>query len=445
MKTSLLLIAFFTINQIVAQSKNIVIVGGGMTGLSAAYHILEQDSTASITIFEKEAKLGGNARTVSVPNSKGELVFIDAGPQYFTQGPWDEYIEFLKKNGVYDASKIESMVGSISIQHVNNDSKLITPLNGDYRDEKLNKLLRFRRFNIEANKVYKHPEKWNGQTISTWVNSLPFEPDFQDEIIYPFLAASLGTTIAEIKTTAVSEIVKLFAFRKPKQKDTFSIFEVGMGELIERMGQQLEPQLSILRNAEVLSISSVKQSIEYKQNGLIKQHPYDFIIFAAHPDQTAKILNHDSQFQSLATELNQLKYFEARIVIHSDTTYASPTRPAFLNVRTDSSNEVVTNTMNLGMISDRLDGIYKSWMSDEEKQHVIERGAFLMEEIFYHPLITPEFISIIQTVNKEVEPFENISIVGAWSEGLETQNSAVQSGKRAALDYLEWLKLNQTH
>lgn len=438
MRISLLLIAFFVFNQIIAQTNKVVIVGGGMTGLSAAYHILEQDSTATITLIEKEAKLGGNARTVQVPNSKGELVSIDAGPQYFTQGPWDEYIDFLQKNGVYDPTKIESMVGSISIQNVQRESKLITPINGDFRGEKFNQLLRFRRFNIEANKVYKHPEKWKGKSILDWVETLPFEKEFEDEIIYPFLAASLGTTIIEIKTTAVSEIVKLFAFRRPKQSDTFSIFEEGMGDLIEKIGNQLSSKITILKQTEAISISSNDQIIHCSTNGKPVNLFYDYIIFATHPDQAAAILNHDPKFDSLCSSLNQLKYFETRIVIHSDTAYASPIRPAFLNVRTDSSNEVVTNTMNLGMISDRLDGIYKSWMSDEEKQKVIERGAFLIEEIFYHPLITPEFISTIQTVNKEVEPFENISIVGAWSEGLETQNSAVQSGKRATQEFLNW-------
>ena len=94
--------------------------------------------------------------------------------------------------------------------------------------------------------------------------------------------------------------------------------------------------------------------------------------------------------------------------------------------------------MNLGMISDRSDGIYKSWMSDEEKQHVIERGVFIMEQIFDHPIVTPEFISIIQTVNKLSEKFDNICIAGGWTEGLETQNSTVQSGKSATKKYISW-------
>lgn len=433
----ILIVAFIVTSHILCAQKKVVIIGGGMTGLSAAYHILKIDSTASITIIEKEAKLGGNARTVSVPNKNGQIVTIDAGPQYFTEGPWDEYIDFLKSNNVYDLAKKESMVGSISIR--NSKSILITPLDGNYRGEKLTKLLKFRRFNIEANKVFKNPEKWQGKTIENWVNTLPFDSAYQQTIIYPFLAASLGTTTLEIRKTAVDEIVKLFAFRKPKQKDTFSIFEEGMGELIEKIGQSLESEITILRNTSALSVSSSEKTVIIQSEGKKQTIQYDYVIFATHPDQAAKILDSENQFESLRNELLSLKYFEARIVIHNDTNYASPSKPAFLNVITDKNNEVLTNTMNLGMISERCAGIYKSWMTDSEKSKVISNGTFIMEELFYHPLITPEFVSTITKVKEITATLKDISIIGAWSEGLETQNSAVQSGKRATKEYAKWL------
>lgn len=418
-----------------AQNK-VVIIGGGMTGVSAAYYILQSDSSASITLIEKEAKLGGNARTVSVPNSRGEIVAIDSGPQYFTEGPWDEYLDFLKSNNVYDEIKTESMVGSISIK--NSKQVLITPLNGDFRNEKLKKLLKFRRFNIEANRVFKHSEKWAGKTIETWVNTLPFDSTFRQTIIYPFLAASLGTSTVEIKKTAVNEIVKLFAFRKPKQKDTFSIMTDGMGELIEIIGQNMSSEITIMRNTSALSVSTFKKEIIVQSNHKNKIIEYDYIIFATHPDQTAQIVGSDSEYDALKNELLKLTYFEARIVIHSDTNYASQNTPAFLNVITDENNEVITNTMNLGMISPRLTGIYKSWMSDIDKNKVISNGTFIMEELFYHPLITPEFVATLIKIENIASTIPDISVVGAWSEGLETQNSAVLSGKRAALEFQNW-------
>ena len=42
----------------------IAVIGGGMAGVSAAHHILALNENIEITIFEKEAELGGNGRTI---------------------------------------------------------------------------------------------------------------------------------------------------------------------------------------------------------------------------------------------------------------------------------------------------------------------------------------------------------------------------------------------
>src|SRR5690606_12610064 len=90
-----------------------------------------------------------------------------------------------------------------------------------------------KRFNTEAYKVYKNPTKWRTTRIEDWVNTLNFDESYKSEDIYPFLAASLGTTISEIRDASTYEIVSLFAFRKPKISNEFQIMTEGMGSLIQ--------------------------------------------------------------------------------------------------------------------------------------------------------------------------------------------------------------------
>jgi hypothetical protein len=94
--------------------------------------------------------------------------------------------------------------------------------------------------------------------------------------------------------------------------------------------------------------------------------------------------------------------------------------------------------MNLSLISPRLEGIYKSWMSAEDTQRVKDKGLFLHETTFYHPLITPAFVSHLHQLKAEVNLLKNICVIGGWTEGLETQNSAVVSAKRALEAYKQF-------
>lgn len=85
-----------------------------------------------------------------------------------------------------------------------------------------------------------------------------------------------------------------------------------------------------------------------------------------------------------------------------------------------------------------MNGIYKSWMPEEDTQRVKEKGLLLHETTFYHPLITPEFVAHLHELKVLSGKLEGICIIGGWTEGLETQNSAVVSAKRAVEVYKNW-------
>ncbi|HEY0262218.1 MAG TPA: FAD-dependent oxidoreductase [Chitinophagales bacterium] len=417
-----------------SQNKKIkvAIVGGGMAGVSAAHSILSSDPDASITIFEKESVMGGNAKSITVKNSRSEDVVVDAGPQYFTEGPWDEYIQFLKTYNVYNTSETSEFTGSIRI-----DSKgkarprLITPLKGSFRGESLGKLIQFKRFFDESFYVFQNPKSVYPTHIEDWVNSLSFDTTFKEQIIFPFLAASLGTDISSIKKTATCEIIRLFAFRKPSSKNSFKVMHKGMGTLIQQIGSALQVKgVRIQTNATVKQIAHTNENyiLTYQNGNETQQETFDFVVLAVHADQAYKLLKSDSYFDTISSSLKELRYFQARIVLHHDSTLVNTSRPAFLNITTSADNQIIANTMNLGMIDERYKGIYKSWLTKELCDKVKANGTFLHEEVFYHPLITPEFNISLVKLKDAVSKVAGLSLCGGWTQGLETQETAVHSG-----------------
>lgn len=312
-----------------------------------------------------------------------------------------------------------------------------------FRGEKLGQLLKFKRFNKEAFKIYKNPEDWEGVTIEQWVEGLKFPETYKTEILYPFLGATLGTTIPEIKLASTVDIVKLFAFRKPKASSQFKVVKEGMGTLIQRVGESFpKEQIETRLNSAVTKMirDGEQWEITYLVNGKEHKDHADFVVLCTHAYQAEKILSHDSNFTSVTAALQKLGYFEAKIALHTDESYANTEKPAFLNIYTDQNNQLTSSTMNLSMISERLTGIYKSWVSDEAIEELRQSGKLLSMTLFYHPLITSEFVKDLGDMRKALEEFPSLYIAGGWSEGLETQNSAVVSGKKALEKYKQFKK-----
>lgn len=63
-----------------SQKKQVVIVGGGITGLACAYHLLKKGLSCQVLLLEKEEKLGGKIRT----EQHGSFV-IETGPESFVR------------------------------------------------------------------------------------------------------------------------------------------------------------------------------------------------------------------------------------------------------------------------------------------------------------------------------------------------------------------------
>lgn len=62
------------------KAKNIAVIGGGVTGLAATYHLSRTLPDARITLFEAKKKLGGWLESELIPVDDGEVLF-EWGPR----------------------------------------------------------------------------------------------------------------------------------------------------------------------------------------------------------------------------------------------------------------------------------------------------------------------------------------------------------------------------
>ncbi|KAF8810047.1 protoporphyrinogen oxidase [Phlegmacium glaucopus] len=61
--------------------KSIAVLGGGLTGLSSAFHLSRRFPTAKVTVIEKQARLGGWVRSERIKIREDASMLLEAGPR----------------------------------------------------------------------------------------------------------------------------------------------------------------------------------------------------------------------------------------------------------------------------------------------------------------------------------------------------------------------------
>lgn len=72
-----------------SRKRRVAIVGGGATGLAAAWHLHVNSPDIDVHLFEADSRLGGHAHTISIHNGneidKEDNLDVDVGFMVFNQ------------------------------------------------------------------------------------------------------------------------------------------------------------------------------------------------------------------------------------------------------------------------------------------------------------------------------------------------------------------------
>ena len=72
-------------------SEKIAVIGGGISGLSAAWHLSKYKE---VTLYEKNSYFGGHAHTVTLKDSNKRNVSLDVGFMVFNEANYPNLIKF---------------------------------------------------------------------------------------------------------------------------------------------------------------------------------------------------------------------------------------------------------------------------------------------------------------------------------------------------------------
>lgn len=203
------------------KKKKVAIIGGGVSGLSAAWH-LHTNTNNDVQLFEAEDRLGGHAHTMKVGD-----VDVDIGFMVFNSGPDCNYpnmTAWFKELGVEeedsDMSLSVSLDGGKSIEWSSdglngllaNRAQVFNPSFYQYISDML-------RFNAEASDILSLPKDDPRRVVTTgqYLRDHGYSQAFCTNYLLPMMAALWSASIEDLLQFPAEQLIGFLCNHKMLQ------------------------------------------------------------------------------------------------------------------------------------------------------------------------------------------------------------------------------------
>ncbi len=409
----------------------VAILGAGAGGIAAAYFLA---GDCDVTIFESREKIGGHADTTTI-TYQGQSYAVDVGAQFFTPATHPIYVTLLEELGLYNAANPgtndQTIVapGSLDVfpyggifNAFSSTMPYLTPLSA----------VDFAIYTQQARNAILGNISWD-TTVSAWIASLPLTDGFKQSILFPWIAALIGTTHANAAVSSVRSILQTFALAFPAnllQGATTCNSKIGLqGNLQTMLSSSPIASLQLNSPVQSLSFANGAWTVTTPAGSF---GPFDAIVVNIPPHTSAGLLQPLSWAADIVSFLQGYEYFSSRLVIHSDPAYVYWDRDFWAAYNAETTGLECEGSVWLGAFQPKLPNggtvdVFKSWVNQRE----VQPRNILAERTFLHPLITPSVIQATRSLNG-VQGRNGLYFSGQHTTGMDLQEAAVFSAMQVA-------------
>ncbi len=301
------------------KKKKIAIIGGGISGLSAAYFL---SSEYDISLYESKSLLGGHAITLEKKirdkNNIPKKFFFDIGFLVYNEKNYPNFKKLLRKINV--KTEKSSMSFSVSAKDLNYEygSTGILSITNNFKNL-YNK--DFWIMIIDIFKFYKLSKKFlecqsnHNLTLGSFLKKNKFSKIFVRNHLIPMCGAIWSTSTIEVLKMPTKYILKfldnhglLNIYRRPK----WLTISNGSINYVKKLEKSIVGK--IFKNEKVINVERKNKKVFINSKSFSKQ--YDKVIFAVHGDDILKLLKQPSVKEKEI--FSKYRYEVNNIIVHQD-------------------------------------------------------------------------------------------------------------------------------
>ncbi len=414
-------------------SEKIAIIGGGISGLSSAWHISQ---TYNVTLFEKNNYLGGHANTILVSEKQNKVVPVDVGFMVFNELCYPNLIQLFQKLGVQSHDSDMGFSVSDKIKGYEYSGSGLSGYFGQRKNlfslRHWGQLLSIVRFYTKAQiniKKYK-----TNTTLLEFLKSEKLSDFFIENHIIPMCSAIWSCDDDEMLSYPAHDFVSFFinhGLFKLKNRPKWKSVAGGSKEYVEAI--KASHKFKIKLNANIIKIEKKEERFEIiLDNG--EKDIYDKLILASPADESKKLI--ESVDEQLADLLTKFKYQKNLGILHSDPDIMPISKKIwaswnYIRSNKDSSKLSVTYWLNSIQKIDSQKNYFLTLNHDDQ----IQENQIHKQIYFSHPIFDLDNKNTKKEIIKR-QGNNNIWVCGSYL-GFGFHEDGIQSGLIVSEDILK--------
>ncbi|KPA19890.1 protoporphyrinogen oxidase [Shimia sp. SK013] len=389
--------------------KKIAIVGGGISGLSAAYYL---SPNHDITLFEAAPRLGGHARTVLAgksgdqPVDTGFIVFNYVTYPFLTRLFRDLDVPVIKSEMSFGASIDDGRLE----YGLNTLRAILAQKRNIFRPQFYKMIADIVRFGHRAEAAARDPDK----TIDELVTELRLGKWFRDYYLMPMCGAIWSTPVSDVGQFPAKSLVQFFrnhALLAGMPEHQWWTVKGGSIEYVRRLETALVARgCTLHKNAPVTAVSRGPFGVKISVQGQTSE-TFDEIILACHSDQALAVLGADAT-SAEQDALGSVRYQTNKAVLHCDANQMPKRKQCWSSwaYRSQDGDIGVTYWMNKLQAIPEDDPLFVTLNPSKEIP-----ASLIYDSVEYaHPIFDGAALKAQQTI-RDMQGHNRTWFAGAWN------------------------------
>lgn len=416
---------------------SIAIIGSGISGLSAAWHLTRQSPQARVTLLEAGEHFGGHANTVDV-TLDGITHGVDTGFLVYNERTYPGLIGMLQTLQVETAASDMSFSvrsprgpGQTALEWSGHDLDTVFVQRRNLLSPRfwsmLRDILRFNRLTTEL--ATAGAEAQQQEPIGDFLTRHRFGEAFREDYFLPMVACIWSCPTRQMLRFPMATMIRFchnHGLLQVANRPQWFTIKGGSRNYVARIIQSLADA----------RLSTPVHTVKRVQHGVLVEtaqgaQRYDQVVLACHSDQALALLGADASAQE-RTVLGAIRYQANRAVLHTDTSMlpAQPKAWAAWNYERAERQSDEDARVCLHYLINKLQPLPWQKPVVVSLNPVREPRQVLAEIDYAHPVFDQAAIEA-QRQLPAIQGREGVWFAGAWC-GYGFHEDGFQAGLRAA-------------